>query len=112
MTQLSLDRALRARDEGMGLVDAHADSEWRHVALGMVYECAAVNRTFTADDVWELIPEYVYTHEPRALGPIMVRAVKEGWIRASGNFQPSKRESRHACPVRVWVSKIHGEGGT
>lgn len=109
MTQLSFDKALQSRDEGMDRVDANADSEWKDVALVTVYACASIHRTFTADDVWLWIPEHVYTHEPRALGPVMVRAVKEGWIRASDSFQPSKRESRHACPLRVWVSLIAKE---
>ena len=106
MTQLSMDRAVQARDTAMGVVDENADAEWKDEALHAVYETAAVRPTFTADDVWERIPTWVWTHTPAALGPIMRRAAKKGWIEATDRFKNSARVSRHAAPIRIWRSLL------
>tara|TARA_Y100000310_G_C20404223_1_gene678854 strand:- start:170 stop:493 length:324 start_codon:yes stop_codon:yes gene_type:complete len=106
MTQLSLDRAIAARDQALGIVDANADAEWKEAALNTVYEVAAIKRRFTADDVWEQIPAHFYTHEPRALGPVMMRAMRNGWIVATDTYVRCQRVSRHTAPIRVWESRL------
>lgn len=104
--QLSLDQALIARDRAMNIVDFHAGAEWKDAALWAVYETAAAKVTFTADDVWERIPLHLHTHDNRALGPVMVRAAKNGWIEATDRVQRTSRASNHARPLAVWRSNL------
>lgn len=62
----------------------------------------------TSDDVIERIPESFRTHELRALGPVMVRAAKWGWIAKSDRAgRNSRRASLHASPRTVWRSLLY-----
>lgn len=104
--QLSLDAALFARDKALGIVDANANAEWKEAALNAVYEVAAIKRRFTADDVWTQIPVFYHTHEPRALGPVMMRAMRNEWIAPTDSYIRCQRASRHTAPIRVWESRL------
>ena len=44
--------------------------------------------------------------DKRAIGPLMRVAQREGWIKPTSKFQPSRVVSHHATPRRVWKSKI------
>lgn len=97
--------ALEVQDEALKRVEAHADTAWKRAATRAVYLCAKQHPYFTTDDVWDLIPDNVTTHEPRALGAVMRKAVGAGWIRAADKAPiKSKRVSRHAGPMSVWES--------
>ena len=103
MTQL----ALEAQDDALVRVEQHADTDWKAAATTAVYRAARNLSTLTTDDVWDLIPATVTTHEPRALGAIMTKAARAGWIRlADKRPVKSKRVSRHAGPMSVWESLI------
>lgn len=101
--------ARAARDAALEQVEANADESWKEAAYGAVIATASELQQFTADDVYDRMPAGVSTHEPRALGPVMLRALKEGAIvKADTAARPSRRRSLHASPRTVWNSLIVG----
>lgn len=102
--------AREARDDGMQTVDENADEEWRRVMSELVVKVAKQRRTFTSDDVFDLLdalPRKPVTHDLRAFGPVMMRAIKDGVCRKADRASiPSRRASLHASPRTVWESLI------
>jgi hypothetical protein len=97
-----------ARDASMEQVDEHADERWKDAAYETVIEVAQAKATFTADDVqMNLDKKPVHTHELRALGPIMLKAVRAGYIVQDGTFTRSVQVQCHSMPRRVWRSLIY-----
>ena len=88
-----------ARDEAIDRSEAHADAEWRHEAFEAVMWVARMRPTFTADDVWDRIE--AGTHEPSALGPVILRASRDGLIKPTGAYRPSRHARRHR-DLKVW----------
>ena len=91
-----------ARDRSIQQVDEHAELEWKAAAEEAVRAAARELHRFVADDVWKRIPDDVRPHEPRALGPVMLRAQREGVIEPTGDFRLTERVSSHRRPLRVW----------
>ena len=109
MTQRGLfdpDEGRARRDEGMANADDHANPDWRDRALEAVYQLAASKPVFCAEDVWERGLEK--PREPRALGPVMMRAAKLGYCRGTMQHRNSRMVTQHATPVRVYESLIFG----
>ena len=72
------------RDEAMARADQHAQPEWKDLARRCIEWLARERRTFTSDDIWDALAEHypnVQTHEHRALGPILLKATRDGLIR-------------------------------
>jgi hypothetical protein len=96
-----------ARDEAVARVEEHASADWLAAAATAVGMLAMFYPEFTTDDVWECLVEVEATHEPRALGPVMMKAARRGLIRKTDRVQNSRRPQCHARPVAVWSSLIH-----
>ena len=112
--QITLDAyaAEQAKRAAQETVAAHADGEWKTVALDAVKQVAQRKREFTTDDVLAAMQDApVWTHELRALGPVMTRAAAAGYIRATDRFVASASVSRHRAPKRVWSSQIYEPRG-
>jgi hypothetical protein len=101
-TQPDLFSAPAARADGIQRADDHADGEWKEVAYNAVLLTARMRLTFTADDVWDRI-EDVTTHEPSALGPVMLRASRKGCIVPTGRYVPTRNARRHR-DLKEWRS--------
>lgn len=85
----------------------NANAEWKRVALECVKTVATHESIFTADEVIEELSKFaVSTHDLRALGPVMRRAQKLGWITPTDNFVPSSRCNVHHQMIRRWKSWI------
>lgn len=98
-----------AKEEGMERVDAAADDDWKDAAERAVKDAARSLPEITSDDVMARIAPDVRTHELRALGPVMSRAAKAGWIRKADKApRLCARPSRHRAPLTVWTSLIYG----
>lgn len=97
-----LTEARRRRDEALDAVAAAAPQEWRERAYETVCAVASRQAYFAADDIWAAGLEK--PHEPRALGPVMMRAVKEGVCEATAYTQHSKSVTQHSQPIRVYRS--------
>jgi hypothetical protein len=102
-----------ARDAAIEQVEANADPDWKEAFYQAVETVAGRMEEFTADEVWEhlsTVPNVPKQHEPRAAGAVIVRAMKNGVIRAKPNFfQKSRRRSCHSSPIQVYESRIYGE---
>ena len=105
--------AIAAKQAAMAQVEENADEEWRRCMLLAVKYAAERHRQFTSDDVFDAFHELGFTaetHEPRALGPVMIEAAKNGWCRKANCAPwPSRRMSLHASPRAVWDSLIYRE---
>lgn len=96
------------KEDGMGRVDENADVDWKAVADAAALEAARTHPEITTDDVVRLIPPTVTTHNLKALGPVMRRASRAGWIRpADKPGRPCARGARHASRLMVWTSLVY-----
>ncbi len=68
--------------EAVQRAGAHADRQWRDIALEKVRNLAIVLPELTTDNVWLALSETMaITHEPRALGAIMLQASRSAGLR-------------------------------
>lgn len=97
-----------ARDEAL---DALRSTAWRALALRAGRYVATRQAEFTTDDIWLLLDRYGVgpPHEPRAMGPVMLRLVADGVCRQTGRRQPTVRVVAHAHPQPVYESLIYGQ---
>lgn len=87
---------------------ANANTEWKREAEATVMLLIRIGNDFSADDVIRILSEKgVHTHNNSALGGIMQRFSKQGYIRFIRHIN-SSRKSRHSSTVRLWrpVSRL------
>ena len=105
-----LELIVESREKAIKQVDKNANTEWKDIAYSKGYELAKVKHYFTSEDVWEgLSDSDSSTHEPRAMGPVMRRLQRDGFIVATSQFTVSTSPLGHGRPSRVWKSLIGGE---
>ncbi len=105
---LSRTRGRAKRDDAMRRAEEHANAEWKETALAIVKQVAESHARFTTDAVIAALAlTAARTHEPRALGPVMQRARRNGWITGTGEFIKSEAISRHCAPKQVWYSNLY-----
>jgi hypothetical protein len=100
-----------AKQEAMQRVEDNANAAWNTLMLELAHQTCLERRWFTSDDVTDrytaIDGDKPTTHEPRALGPVMLRAAKLGYCRKANVAPlPSRRRSLHASPRAVWNSLI------
>jgi hypothetical protein len=99
---------------GIALADANADEEWRDFALEAVRVVASRMAEFTSDDVADYMLAQAAkrtvptTPNLRAMGPVMIRAMRNGWISkpTPARHVMSSRARQHNCPVSIWLSNL------
>lgn len=96
----TITAAVKSRDAAITQVDANADESWKAHALGFVAQVSAQLGKFTTDDLWDA--GLIKPLEPRALGPVMLRAAKRGLIEATGEYRKSRY--RNCAPLPVWAA--------
>jgi len=107
--ELAWRKAQAAKEEAIRRVEDNADRSWLDEAWSAVRVVAERRMEFTTDAVhgllqaWE-VPE---PHEPRALGPIMQRAIKRGICVPTGVYRPSVRPACNCRPIMVYRSLIY-----
>lgn len=87
--------------------DDGAEEAWRDAVMAAIEEVAFTRLEFTTDDVLDAYPQLEEAREPRAWGPLMLRAAREGWIEPSDRYAPSSRKQSNARPKRLWLSLLH-----
>lgn len=98
--------ARRQRDLAMTRVDDAADPLWKTAADWTVLYVCLTQRVFTGDDVWAAgLPK---PREPRALGPVILRARKRGLCQKTGRIVASQVPKDHCNPHTEWESLIYG----
>lgn len=104
--QITIFEAIEKRNDAIDRGEINAKTEWKSLALHAIQQLCYTRREFTADDIWKKIDGCgVTTHDRRALGGVMRKAVNEKWCRNTMRYVPSKR--RHASPIPVWESLIY-----
>ncbi len=94
----------RLRDEAVERVGRAAPEDWMKLAHAVVIRLATQGHAFTTDDVWKALPNCPL--EKRAMGPVMLKAKRDGAIVTTGRFPNSERPENHARPVRQWVGVL------
>lgn len=104
MKQLTIQEVVTS--QAVEQVEVNAEAVWREVAYSTVLELARKRGMFTTDDVWTQLNSTIFrTHEPRAMGPVMLRAVREGEIFATGIYHKSARTACHRRPIPIYVGR-------
>lgn len=93
--------AIRNCKNGMDRAEAGASDEWKAYALGFIAEFSPTLKNFTTDDLWDA--GMIKPLEPRALGPVLRRAVKHGLIAKTGEYRKSRY--RNCAPLTVWTAE-------
>lgn len=104
-----------ARDEAIRRVEDHSVI-WRSFARLALRDAAVFDEYLTSDDVWHVlkmhhVPDPI---EPRAMGPVMLAGVRDGWIVATDKVKISDDPAspNHNRPQRVYRSLIEGGRGS
>jgi len=108
--QLGLFNAAKgeaAKEEAITRVEANASRRWLDAAYRALQRCSEApwsDEGVSSDDVWMRLRalEMPEPHDPRAMGPVMRRAVREGLLRPTSTFRPSAMPQNHRRPVRVY----------
>ena len=100
--------ALVDRNRDIQAADRGADDAWRDAATATIRRVAATTPEFTTDDVLEANPALEDAREPRALGPMMLYAARDGLIEPTERYASSSRRQSNARHKRVWRSLIVG----
>ena len=96
--QLSIDDALAARDVQLARVDQHADPDWKTRALDAVHTVCVLRAEWHSDDIWALTGLDL-PREARALGPVVLRAIRLGYCEKTDRVRPSVRSHGSGKPV-------------
>jgi hypothetical protein len=103
----SLPAARGARDDAIKRVGENAETIWKRVALECIHEVALRQEFFVSDDVQKVLRcRPVQTHENRALGAMIMKARKLGWIESTGVYVQSAQKQCHANTVTRWKSLL------
>lgn len=98
--------AAAARQAGINDADDHANEIWKQDAYEAVRIVSTRLDDFTSDEVWEeLQGTLTLTHEPAALGPVMLKACRDGIIIKTDELRKTKIPRRHRDLV-VWRSAL------
>jgi len=93
----------------MGILQIDKREEFNRVSASMGLHLANLGSPFTAADLRDrmevLFPE-VSVPDDRALGAVMRRLRKEGFITPTGRYVENKRRRNHNRPLREWVGII------
>lgn len=91
------------RDQGIQRAWDGADADWRELAYETIVEHLRTHPTFFCDEIWEAgLP---FPREARALGPVVLKVSKAGFMVKSGQYRPSVHSNLLEKPV--WRSLIY-----
>lgn len=111
----SMPEARANRDAAIARVEANVEPEWGDVAYRAFEYLASKRLYFRTDDVWDVIEQHypgLTPHEPRAMGAVVKRAVREKVIAFAGCDYcgttrvtvPGRRAHGNATDVALYVS--------
>lgn len=102
MTQLTIDDLEVHTEMAVERAQSNANREWLSEAEAAVEVLIKQGRPFSTDSVWELLSHFqVQTHEPRAMGAVIRKFVKQGRLDHVG-YQKTLRQESHRRPISVW----------
>lgn len=100
--QLTLEDALRARDEGARAAENSLFTGWRLWAEHELDRLAESGERFTADDLRAVVGAPPDGEHVNGIGGLFLRASQRGRIESLG-FRTSQRPEARGRPLRVWV---------
>lgn len=93
-------------DDALERVEEHADEGWKIAAQWALWDEIhehGLGHEFTTDELHRrLEAKGVSTHEPRALGAIVRKAAKAGYIVNTERTRKTSRPQSHKRPMTVW----------
>lgn len=101
--------------KAIAAADAGADPVWKEAALEIVKDIAQRRKYLDTDEIFhELAKRGIDTHERRAMGPVMVKAVANKWIElqtcihcgTTKVIKQSVREESHGKDTAVYKSLL------
>jgi DNA polymerase len=96
--------AARRRDAALVQVALGAGPDWMAAAWDALVDYLRTHPSFFVDDFWA-DTSLERPRESRALGPVVLRAAREGLMAKSGQFRKSTASNMTEKPI--WTSKIH-----
>lgn len=96
------DQQLDLLDDALQRVEEHADPDWKTTAYDVLVGLARRDGEWTTDDFWLAMRAQhptVTTHEPRALGALIRRLLRDGLVEKTGRFSESVRPEAHHAIV-------------
>jgi len=109
MTEPTLfDPPERAKTDAIAQVEAN-NRDFVKVAYTILRYLAYAKPTVTALDVWALAADrnVPLPTNPRAMGPVFIRARHAGLISPTNQWVKSGRVSDHKQQLRVWRSEVY-----
>lgn len=101
LPQEAIDATLAA----INRVGSNADPDWLKAAHVTLYNVASEKQLLTPDDLWDA--GLTKPVEARALGPVMIRGKKLGWIEQTGRTAQSRYPHVHLNLFNEWKSLIY-----
>ena len=99
--------AREARDEALERVSVRSP-EWRALAYHYLKALALHRERVTSETLWAYLEArgIPVPDEPRAMGPVMLKATKDGLLRPLG-YVAGRRVAAHGRPVREYESLVY-----
>lgn len=97
-------QAREQRDEGIRRAEAGAEVEWKDTAWNTLIDYLHGHPDFFVDDLWKRT-NLPWPQEARAIGPVILRAARSGYIVKTGEYRPSIRSNMSIKPV--WRSLLY-----
>lgn len=103
--------AAEVKNEAIARVGRNANPEWMAAYRRALETVARRTLRFSADEIWiQFEKDYPHpeTHDPRAAGAVVVKAMKDGVIiKVQNMFRNSTRRSCHNRPLQILQSMIY-----
>lgn len=99
--QQSLWETLAAADAAIQQVDENAEEGWKRAADEAVFLRANMPQPFTTDDIMDDLTDMgIITHDNRALGPVIRRAIRSNTITEIGM---TRSRRRHGARIPIYA---------
>lgn len=95
----------KERDKGMRLAEEGAGEDWNLHADHVLRRVAESKPKLTTDDLRAAGLEDC-PGDPRALGAVMARGARKGWVQRTDVTECTERAKAHRRPLRVWTSLL------
>jgi hypothetical protein len=95
--------------DGMDCAERAADAQWWQCMLEAAHAVAKRKPYLFTDDIVRLCRERhpgVFTHENRAIGPLMRACCRLGYFEPTQDWVESTQRQCHRRPMRVWHSLL------
>lgn len=107
-----LAAAREARDQAIERVEKAANEEFKLVMYRCIVWVARQQHEFISDDLWNAMARHypdVTTSEPRVMGSLLRKAVREDICEKTGRYRTGRRRAANATDQPIYRSLIVGK---